>query len=165
MQLKKRLREISKRITPEIESLNIARELEISTKRIEELLDYGEEKAERRRAVESGKEKSRSQQQADKLADHREKEAEAARRAAEDTVQDQEEAAKERGKKSVAGEAGYIATDVLKARLEDESFALEAKDLTHEQAVRLKLCKEDEPWPPVEEDTENGDDSDGGDDK
>lgn len=47
MQIKRRLNAIAKSLTPEIESMNISRQMEDMCKRMEELVAYAEEKIER----------------------------------------------------------------------------------------------------------------------
>jgi len=46
MEIKKRLNAAAKRLTPEIESMNVAVEIRERLKRIEELIDYAEQKIE-----------------------------------------------------------------------------------------------------------------------
>lgn len=106
--------------------------------RLEELLDYGESKVERMREVADGG-PSRSVQQAQKLADRRAEEAEAQRRAQEDSVLDQQEAAEARGQAALS-DGRVIDVKVLKRRIEEKE--LDVLDVPN--AVELGLISKED---------------------
>ena len=56
MEIKRRLNAVAKRITPEIEAMNISSEMKNMCKRFEELANYGEEKCARAKANREGRE-------------------------------------------------------------------------------------------------------------
>jgi len=94
MEIKRRLNKIASRLTPQIEVMNIATEMQRMCQRFEELLDYGEEKVEK--AARKGEtmaarvDRQRKEEQAEIL---RQQKAES-----DENRKDQEEAAAERQK-------------------------------------------------------------------
>jgi len=98
MEIKRRLNKVSKRLTPQIEVMNVANEMKTLTSRLEELVTYAEQKIERTEERRRNKMKTIGQQvdeqrkaEAKVISDHQVEEAEA-------NLRDQQEAFDERNR-------------------------------------------------------------------